>query len=96
MGPGKQFLTCEQYLNAWYEPTDRIAVFVKNYGTGQTLQRIVSAKEAVTPKFQAWIQSLNQKRRKRLLQRQCFSIHRGWPHQGEYRPDSRCPHGDRS
>ena len=60
MGLGKSFLTCEQYLNAWYESTDRTAVFLKNYGTGQTLQRIVTVKEAVTPKFQAWIQSLNQ------------------------------------
>jgi hypothetical protein len=57
---GKQFLTCEQYFSAWYEPTNRIAVFVKNYGTGQTLQRIATSKEAVTPGFQAWIQSLNQ------------------------------------
>jgi RepB DNA-primase from phage plasmid len=59
MDSSTEFLTYEQHFKTWYEPIDRIAIFVKNYTTGEVLQRIVSAKQAVAPKFQAWIQSLD-------------------------------------
>jgi len=59
MDSSTEFLTYEQHFRTWYEPTDRIAIFVKNYITGEVLQRIVSANQALAPKFQAWIQSLD-------------------------------------
>jgi hypothetical protein len=55
----KQFLTCEQYFERWYQPADRIAILVRNYVTGSILQRIIRANQVAAPKFQSWIQALD-------------------------------------
>jgi hypothetical protein len=52
-------VTSREYLSSWYQPADRIAIFVRNYATGESLQRIVTAEKAASDKFLAWLQFLN-------------------------------------
>jgi hypothetical protein len=52
-------VTSREYINSWYQPTDRIAIFLRNYATGESFQRIVTAEKAASDRFQAWIQFLN-------------------------------------
>jgi DNA primase RepB-like protein len=52
-------VTSREYLNSWYQTADRIAIFVRNYATGESLQRIVTAEKAASDKFMAWLQFLN-------------------------------------
>ena len=52
-------VTSREYMNSWYQPTDRIAIFLRNYATGESFQRIVTAEKAASDRFQAWIQFLN-------------------------------------
>jgi RepB DNA-primase from phage plasmid len=59
MHSSKQFLTCQQYFERWYQPADRIAILVRNYMSGAILQRIIRANQAAAPRFQSWIQALD-------------------------------------
>jgi hypothetical protein len=44
-----------EYINDNFEPDDRIALLLLNRETGETLQRITTAKKASSPEFQAWL-----------------------------------------
>jgi hypothetical protein len=52
-------LSASEYLLQNFEPTDRIAVLVRDRRAGETIQRITTAKNAASPDFQAWLQHKN-------------------------------------
>ena len=51
-----------RFLCTAFEPTDWIAIFLKNYQTGQAAQRVVSVDEAKAPHFQRWLRRQNGQR----------------------------------
>jgi hypothetical protein len=48
-------LTASEYVRALFEPTDNVAILVRNRGTGKTVQRITKAETIASPEFQAWL-----------------------------------------
>lgn len=50
------------FLRTAYEPDDWIAVFLKSYETGQTLQRVGPLSLFLQPKVHAWLRAMNAKR----------------------------------
>src|SRR5271169_4490675 len=52
-------LSASAYILQNFEPTDRIAVLVRNRRAGETIQRITTAKNAASPDFQAWLRHKN-------------------------------------
>jgi len=51
-----------RFLRTAFEPSDWIAVFLKNYRTGQTTQRVLSVQSAAAPEFQRWLRHQNANR----------------------------------
>jgi hypothetical protein len=51
-----------RFLRTAYEPGDWIAVFLKSYGTGQTLQRVDPLSLFLEPRVHAWLRAMNAKR----------------------------------
>jgi hypothetical protein len=51
-----------RFLQTAFEPSDWIAVFLKNYRTGQTAQRVVPVDGAMAPQLQSWLRSRNANR----------------------------------
>ena len=47
------------FLRTAFEPSDWLAVFLKNYRTGQTVQRVVSLADATSSRFQCWLRLQN-------------------------------------
>lgn len=58
-----------RFLQTCFQPTDWIAVFLKNYQNGQVAQRIGPLSWAMSDHVQAWLSWMNG-RRFNLLQRQ--------------------------
>jgi hypothetical protein len=52
-------LSASEYILQNFEPSDRIAVLVRNRRAGETIQRITTAKNAASPDFQAWLRYKN-------------------------------------
>lgn len=52
-------LSASEYILQNFEPTDRIAILVRNRRAGETIQRITTAKNAASPDFQAWLRHKN-------------------------------------
>src|SRR6202140_1106030 len=52
-------LSASEYILQNFEPTDRIAVLVRDRRAGETIQRITTAKNAASPDFQAWLRHKN-------------------------------------
>src|ERR1700730_7356084 len=52
-------LSASEYILENFEPSDRIAVLVRNGRTGETIQRITRATNAASPDFQAWLRHKN-------------------------------------
>lgn len=48
-----------RFLRAGYEPGDWVAVFLKSYETGQTVQRVGPMSLVASARFQAWLRSRN-------------------------------------
>ncbi len=48
-----------QYLNENFEPSDRLAVVVRNRESGETIQRMSTAQRIASPEFQAWLRYKN-------------------------------------
>jgi hypothetical protein len=48
-----------RYIRENFEPTDRIALVILDKQNGLTLQRITSAANAASPKYQAWLRAEN-------------------------------------
>ena len=51
-----------RFLRTAYEPDDWIALFLKSYETGQTLQRVGPLSLFLQPKVHAWLRALNAQR----------------------------------
>jgi RepB DNA-primase from phage plasmid len=52
-------LSASEYILQNFEPTDRIAVLVRDRRARETIQRITTARNAASPDFQAWLQHKN-------------------------------------
>lgn len=52
-------LTPDQYINANYEASDRLAVVVLNRNHAETVQRIATAEAIASDRFQAWLRHKN-------------------------------------
>jgi RepB DNA-primase from phage plasmid len=50
-------LTSSEYVRKLFEPTDNVAILVRNRSTGRTVQRIAKAKTIASPDFQTWLAS---------------------------------------
>ena len=51
-----RFLTAPEYVFALHEPSDQVAVLVRNRTRHQTTQRILSAETIASAPFQSWLQ----------------------------------------
>ena len=52
-------VSASEYVLALHEPTDNVAVLLRNRARGQTLQRIASAETIASPAFQRWLGDQN-------------------------------------
>ncbi|MGA8366167.1 MAG: DNA-primase RepB domain-containing protein [Candidatus Acidiferrales bacterium] len=52
-------LSASEYVLALFEPTDNVAILVRNRRTGQTVQRITTAETVASPEFQSWLRREN-------------------------------------
>jgi len=57
--PRRDSFQASDYIRENFEPTDRIAVLVRNQRSGEVLQRITTAKNAASGDFQAWLRYKN-------------------------------------
>jgi hypothetical protein len=48
-------LSAPEYVLALHRPEDRVAVLVRSYARGQTMQRILAAEDVASPPFQDWL-----------------------------------------
>jgi hypothetical protein len=55
-----RFLTAPEYVFALHEPSDQVAVLVRNRTRHQTTQRILPAEAIASPPFQSWLHDQNQ------------------------------------
>ncbi len=58
-----------RFLRTAYEPDDWIAVFLKSYESGQTLQRVGPLSLFLEPKVHAWLRAMNAR---------CFNVYVAW------------------
>ncbi len=59
LGSKPDSLSASEYILQNFEPSDRIAVLVRDRRAGETIQRITTAKNAASPEFQAWLRHKN-------------------------------------
>lgn len=52
-------LGAREYLGTAFEPSDRLAILVRNRGRGETIQRITNAGRIAEPSFQEWLHFKN-------------------------------------
>ncbi len=52
-------ISATDYILENFEPSDRIALLVRSRTSGQTIQRITTAKNASSQEFQKWLQHKN-------------------------------------
>jgi hypothetical protein len=57
----KRYLTPAEYIRANFQPSDRIAVLVRNRKRGETIQRISTVENIAGPSFQDWMRYKNGK-----------------------------------
>jgi hypothetical protein len=51
-----------RFLRTAYEPDDWIALFLKSYATGQTVQRVGPLSLFLEPRVHAWLRAMNARR----------------------------------
>jgi len=56
---GKRSVGAVEYIERNYQPSDRLAIVVRNPLTGETTQRLASAEKIASPDFQAWLRHKN-------------------------------------
>ena len=56
---GKRSIGAVEYIERNYQPSDRLAIVVRNRLTGETTQRLGSAEKIAGPDFQAWLRHKN-------------------------------------
>ena len=54
-------ISASEYIRTNFHPSDRIAVLVRNGGTGETIQRIATAERIAGTPAQEWLQHKNEK-----------------------------------
>jgi hypothetical protein len=54
-----RFLTASEYVFALHEPSDLVAVLVRNRTQQQTMQRILAAETIASAPFQSWLHEQN-------------------------------------
>jgi len=54
-----RFLSAPEYVFALHEPSDQVAVLVRNRTLQQTMQRILAAETIASAPFQAWLEEQN-------------------------------------
>jgi RepB DNA-primase from phage plasmid len=54
-----RLLTASEYVLALFEPSDNVAILVRNRATGKTVQRIAKAETIAHPDFQTWLANQN-------------------------------------
>jgi hypothetical protein len=54
-------ISASEYIRTNFHPSDRIAVLVRNGGTGETIQRIATAERIAGTSTQEWLQHKNEK-----------------------------------
>ena len=54
-----RFLSAPEYVFALHEPSDQVAVLVRNRTRQQSMQRILAAEAIATAPFQAWLEEQN-------------------------------------
>ncbi len=59
--PDKNEITAPNYVRANFDPSDRLAVLVRNRRRGDTLQRISTAVRIAAPQFQDWLRYKNER-----------------------------------
>src|SRR5579863_4040953 len=59
--PDKNEITTPNYVRANFDPSDRLAVLVRNRRRGDTLQRISTAVRIAAPQFQDWLRYKNER-----------------------------------
>jgi RepB DNA-primase from phage plasmid len=57
--PDRKDIGAPDYIRANFDPSDRLAVLVKNRKRGETLQRISTAVRIASPQFQDWLRYKN-------------------------------------
>ena len=57
----KEHFAAAEYIRANFQPSDRIAVLVRNCKRGETIQRISTAEKVAGPSFQDWMRYKNGK-----------------------------------
>ena len=57
----KREITASEYIRANFDPSDRLAVLVRNRKRGETLQRITTAVKIAAPQFQGWLRYKNER-----------------------------------
>ncbi len=57
--PGYRFVGAIEYIERNYQPTDCLAIVVRNRLTGETTQRLASAERIAGSDFQAWLRHKN-------------------------------------
>jgi hypothetical protein len=58
--PAGKEIRAPDYLGGTFEPSDRVAVLIRNRNRGETVQRIASAARIADPSFQQWLHHKNQ------------------------------------
>ncbi len=53
------FVTSWDYIKQNYRPDDRVALVIRNHGKDYTLQRLVTASEAASPRMQRFLRYEN-------------------------------------
>jgi hypothetical protein len=56
-----EYVTSAEYIRANFEPSDRIAVFVRNPRSGETMQRISTVARVTDTQFQDWMRYKNER-----------------------------------
>jgi integrase len=57
--PTPRSLTASEYVLALFEPSENVAILVRNRATGKTVQRIARAENVANPEFQTWLANQN-------------------------------------
>jgi hypothetical protein len=52
-------LSASEYIRALFEPSDNVAILLRDRRTSQALQRIAKAATVAAPEFQSWLKSRN-------------------------------------
>ena len=77
-------LTASEYVRGLFEPTDNVAVLVRNRWTGQTVQRITKAETIASPEFQSWLEKSECQRLRHVHGNESNQGRRAQPDQGKY------------